>query len=58
MDDEYQKYDEIWDETFRGHAERIFKVSYRRNWVIVDIVRLNNGKWLLKWEKQITHKGK
>jgi len=52
MKEEYTKFTEIHDSTFRKFAEDMFSAQYIDGYFISDIVK-NGEKWIVKLEKKL-----
>lgn len=51
MMEEFERYNEEYDETIRKFIETMYRKEYRHGWVITALVRMPDGKWLIKWGK-------
>lgn len=48
---QYERYDEVYDSILMKHLMGMYNKSYRKGWVICALVRLNDDKWIVKWER-------
>lgn len=49
--EEFTRYYEMPEATFRDIVEQGFEAEYRKGWVVTAILPMPDGNWLIKWDR-------